>query len=90
MSDSADVSSEIRSAVEEFLRRECLPEEEAIALTPSTPLITGGILDSIGAIRLVSYLEDRFGVSFGHGDVIVQNLDTIDRVVETVRQKTIK
>jgi acyl carrier protein len=90
MSDSLDVSSEIRSAVEEFLQRECLPDEDPAALTPSTPLITGGILDSIGAIRLVSHLEDRFGVRFGHGEVIVQNLDTIDRIVETMRQKTMK
>lgn len=90
MSDNLDVAPEIRSAVEEFLRRECLSGEDPTALTPSTPLITGGILDSIGAIRLVSLLEDRFGVRFGHGEVVVQNLDTIDRIVETVRLKTLK
>ena len=79
--------SEIREVVREYLLTEFLPGEDPQALTDSTPLITGGILDSISSVKLVSHLEDRFGVRFDAHEISVDHLDTIDRVVNTVEGK---
>lgn len=78
---------EIRDAVREYLLTEFLPGEDPSALTDTTPLISGGILDSIASVKLVSFLEERFGVRFEAHEVSVDYLDTIDLVVDTVQRK---
>jgi acyl carrier protein len=78
---------EIRDTVREYLLTEFLPGEDPSALTDTTPLISGGILDSIASVKLVSFLEERFGVRFEAHEVSVDYLDTIDLVVDTVQRK---
>ena len=87
MSDLTGSQAAIRDAVREYILTEFLPGEDPLALTDSTPLITGGILDSIASVRLVSFLEERYGVRFEAHEVSVDFLDTIDRINETVERK---
>ena len=54
---------EIRLAVHDYILREFLPGEDADELTGDTPLISGGVLDSISTLKLVSFIEDHFNVT---------------------------
>ena len=38
-------------------------------VTRETPLLEAGILDSINLVRLVQFLEERFGISIPDGDM---------------------
>jgi len=80
-------ADEIRGTVREYLLTEFLPGEDPAALTDQTPLITGGILDSIASVKLVSHLEELYGVRFDAHEVSVDYLDTIDLVVDTIQRK---
>jgi acyl carrier protein len=75
---------QIRNVVREYLLTEFLPRENPDELKDSTPLITGGILDSIGTVKLVSHLEQQFDVRFESFDISVDYLDTVDLIVQTV------
>ena len=87
MPDRAVQPDEIRSAARDYILAEFLPGEDPAALTNDTSLIGGGILDSIATVKLVSFLEERFGVRFEAHEVGVDYLETIDRIVETVGRK---
>lgn len=87
MSDLTGSQAAIRDAVREYILTEFLPGEDPQALTDSTPLITGGILDSIASVKLVSFLEERYGIRFEAHEVSVDFLDSIDRISETVERK---
>ena len=65
---------EIRDAVHDYILREFLPGEQPDNLTDDTPLITGGILDSISTLKLVTYLEERFGITVEAYEAGVDNL----------------
>ncbi len=45
----------IQKTVKEYILREFLPGENPEALTAETPLVTGGILDSLATLKLVDY-----------------------------------
>ena len=79
---------QITEAVRELLLGGVLQGEEPSALENSTPLITGGVLDSIRTVKLVGDLEERFGVSFEAFEMSVDYLNTIDGIAETVHRKT--
>jgi acyl carrier protein len=81
------MSDEIASDVKSFILEQFLPGEDPSELTMSTPLITGGILDSIGTLKLVLFLEERWRVKLAAHEMSPDNLDTIAQVADLVRSK---
>ena len=55
-------------------------------LTDDTPLITSGILDSIATLKLVTFLEERFGIG-SRRTKPTRHLDTLDRHREAGRSE---
>jgi len=85
---SADANrAEIEELVHDYLRREFLPDEDDVALTATTPLISGGILSSISMVKLVSFLEDRYRIRFPAHEISEDYLDTMDDIVNSIAEK---
>ena len=78
---------EIENVVRDYILREFLPGEDPGELTGQTPLITGGILDSISTLKLVTFLEEQFGIRIEAYEAGVEHLDTIRRIAELVVAK---
>ncbi len=77
----------LKATVKEYILREFLPGENPDALAESTPLVTGGILDSIATLKLVGFLEERFRISLEAHEVDADQLDTIEMIATLVRSK---
>jgi acyl carrier protein len=73
--------------VKNFIMTEFLPGENPDELTETTPLISGGILDSIATLKLVMFLEEEYGVSFAAHEIDKENLDDLARIVQLLRSK---
>ena len=80
-------TDEIKAAVKTYILEEFLPGENPDALTEETPLITGGVLDSISTVKLVDFLENRFGVSFEAHEMSADYLDTLDQITQVIESK---
>ncbi|ADV61669.1 acyl carrier protein [Isosphaera pallida ATCC 43644] len=79
---------DIKSAVQDYILREFLPGESPEELRAETPLITGGILDSISTLKLVAFLEETFGITVEAHEAGVAHLDSIERIADLVESKT--
>ncbi len=79
--------SDIKKTVKEFILREFLPGEDPDELKDDTPLITGGVLDSIATLRLVLFLEEHFGVTLQAHETDPQYLDTVSDIAALVASK---
>ena len=78
---------EIAKVVHHFILREFLAGEDPSELTPGTPLITGGILDSIRTLKLVVFLEERFDIRVEAYEAGVEHLDSIGQIAALVASK---
>ena len=78
---------EIKQAIKGYILEEFLPGENPAELTDSTPLITGGILDSLATIKLVVFLEERFKVQVEAHETMADYLDTIADIAQLVSSK---
>ena len=76
-----------KQSVKEYILREFLPGENPDALTDSTPLITGGILDSLATLKLVQFLEEQYAIQLEAHEVNVENLDTISLIAHLVHAR---
>ncbi len=79
--------SELRDIIRTFILEEFLPGEGAGELTDDVDLFNLGILDSIGTLKLVSFLEERFEIVIEVSFVSTDNLNTIDSIVRLVASK---
>ena len=77
----------INGAVKAFILKEFLPGENPDELTESTPLITGGILDSLATLKLVAFLEEHYGITVKAHEADVDNLNTLADIARLVQSK---
>jgi acyl carrier protein len=80
---------EITKVIHEFILSEFLPGEDAGELRNDTPLLTGGILDSITVLKLVAFLEDRFQITIDAYDAGSGDFDTIGQIARLVGGKLV-
>ena len=78
---------EIKDITKAYILEEFLPGENPAELTDSTPLITGGILDSLATIKLVAFLEQRFHIKIEAHETMVDYLDTLPDIAQLVSSK---
>jgi acyl carrier protein len=78
---------EIKTAVRQFIAENVLLGVHQTTIEDSTPLVTGGLIDSIGMIGLVAFLEARFKVEFVPREIDVHSLNTLEQIDELIRKK---
>jgi acyl carrier protein len=81
------IQHDIRETVKDYILDKLLPGEDPGELTPSTPLITGGILDSLVTLKLVAFLEEIYSITFEAHELTVDHLNTIDTITSFVSSK---
>ena len=84
MSDDLD---SIKQSVKEFILNEFLPGEDPDALEDDTPLITGGILDSIATIQFATFVEEKYNVDLQAHELSADYIDTLSGMAGVVHSK---
>lgn len=80
-------ADEITATTKAYILSEFLPGESPESLENTTPLITSGILDSIGTVKLVSFLEEQYGIELEAHEMGVDLLNTLDDIAALVISK---
>jgi acyl carrier protein len=52
-----------------------------------TSLVAAGIIDSVGVLELVAYLQSEFAIEISQPDVTLDNFDSVTKMAEFVRTK---
>lgn len=56
-------------------------------LGPDTELFSSGLLDSVAMMNIIAFIEDRAGIDIRPADVTLDNFDTVQRIVDHVRNE---
>jgi len=78
---------EIVEALKTYIHEEFVPDMNPDELTATTPLMQSGILDSLAAIALGQFIEERFNVSIDPHEVNADNFGTLNQVANFIRAK---
>lgn len=60
---------------------------DADSLKDDTSFLDSGIIDSTGMLEMIMFVENTCGVKIEPGEMVPENLDSINRVVQFVRRK---
>ena len=76
---------DIMREIQDFLVTELAAERESIAADEN--LLAHGIIDSMGILSLVTFLETRFGIKTTDDDLIPENFETLHALKAFVERK---
>lgn len=79
--------ADVRRTVREYILKEFLPGVAAPELTDTTPLISGGILDSLATVRLVAMLEERYRITIEAHEASVTHFNSVEDIARLVQEK---
>jgi len=79
-----------KDQIREFIRESLASAKGITSFSDSESLMENGVIDSLGIFRLVSFLEDTFGVRIGDEEITAENLSSVDTIENLVIKKTRK
>jgi acyl carrier protein len=76
-----------KAKIKSFLLEHLLKHKNIGSLADDTPLITGGLIDSISTMQLVTYLEKEFDVEYAPHEVDKDNFDSVQIIADFLSKK---
>ena len=74
-----------KTALENYIKEEIMRNRNA-NLDENDDLISAGILDSLGILQLVAYLEKAFKIQVPDEDVVYENFKSVNALVSYLQQ----
>jgi acyl carrier protein len=78
---------DVREVIRQFILTTYLPGESRDNLRDDTPLLTSGILDSLAALGLAAFVQERFGVELDVYDTSVERFNQIRYIAASVERR---
>lgn len=71
----------------EFISGKLLQRQSDLDLQSGDDLLASGLLDSLGVMRLVDFVESDFSVSVPPADVTIEHFMTVDTIVSYLESR---
>lgn len=75
------------SEIERFLVADIAGDLGIHNLGPDDDLLEQRIIDSLGILKLVSFLEETYGIQIGDDEIVPENFQSLTSLVNLVEQK---
>ena len=77
----------METVINDYISRELVPDAALLPLANDTSLLDSGIIDSLGLVRLVVFLEERFGIGVGDTDLLPENFSSVNAICAYLRAR---
>jgi len=81
------VANDARTSLRRLILEDYLFTDDDKALTDDMSFLEEGILDSMGILEIIMYLEEQFEVTVAEDEMVPENLDSIDNLLAYIARK---
>lgn len=78
---------DISKQIEKFIIEELITSSEITSIDSSENLLSKRIIDSMGVVRVATFLEEKFGIQVNDHEMIPQNFKDISSMANYVKSK---
>jgi acyl carrier protein len=75
------------SAIGQFIATDLLSDPDRVIATDEE-LLAGGLVDSMGIMNLVFFIEQQYGIQIDSGDVTIDNFGTLALIDAYLSRRT--
>jgi acyl carrier protein len=85
--NQSPVTSDLAASVREFILKQ-FPLARNHRINNADPLLESGVLDSMGVLDVVAFIEQEYSISVSDDDLVPENFQSIDRIAAFIQCKT--
>ncbi len=72
--------TEVEAVINDFISRELVQDPALLPLANATSQLDTGVLDSLSLLKLVLFVQQRFGLVVDDVDVVPEHFDSVDAI----------
>ncbi len=78
---------DVAQTIERFIIDELMMGDSKVSLDYNESLVEKGVIDSLSLLRLISFVEEQFGVTVEDDEVLAENFESINVTTAFVQNK---
>jgi len=78
---------DIDNIIERYIVDEIMMKAKDTKIEPDQSLLSSGVIDSLSILRLIAFIEDRFGITVDDDEVVPENFDTKNMIKSLILSK---
>ncbi len=71
----------------EYIQNNLLDTEETFQLTAEEDLLNSGLVDSVGMMNLIAFIEEEFGLPIPPEDMVIEHFITVEDMVKYLERR---
>ena len=72
-----------------YISKDLLIGQNDLTLEADENILTSGLIDSLGIMRMVAFVEDEFGIAIPPEDVTIEQFRTVQHLANYLDQKSL-
>jgi acyl carrier protein len=80
----------VESQIKEYIARNLLFSDNGFQYGDDASFLDEGIVDSVGVMELVAFVEEQFGFKVNDSEVIPDHFDSVSKLAAFIRSKSNK
>ena len=77
----------MEAVINDYISREFVQDAALLPLANATPLLETGVLDSLSLLRLVLFVQERFGIVVDDVDLVPEHFGSVDAIGAYLRSR---
>lgn len=77
--------NEVTDEIIEWVKENAAKDKRGMEINAGTSFLANNILDSLGFLGLVSFIEERFGVKIDEDDMLPEHFESAESVANLVK-----
>jgi acyl carrier protein len=78
---------DIQSQIKDYIARNILFSDNGFTYSDDASFLEEGIVDSLGIMDLVLFIEQNFGLSVDDEDLIPDNFDSVNKLARYIQRR---
>lgn len=74
----------LNTRIKDFIITEVNPELQLASIDDDEPLVESGIVDSLGVLKIMAFLDEEFGVDLSSDEVRLENFKDVRTICALV------
>ncbi len=79
--------TQLEAVINDYISQELVQDATLLPLTNTTSLLETGVLDSLSLLKLVLFVQERFGIVVDDVDLVPEHFASVDAICAFLRSR---
>jgi len=78
---------DVKEQIRQYVAENFLFSDNGFELDNDESFLDAGVVDSLGVLELVTFVEENFGVQVADDEIVPDNFDSVNRLADFIGRK---